>query len=153
MDYTLIMLASLGGFGILIHNLKNLNSLNRKSEGNLSLVQYLKLEVYSILLSISVVAVALIAQQEIRQLEIVGNYLGLAFVAIGYMAQSIVVSFAGKAEKFIKEKESQMSEAVKILDFETAALIRDEVYKLEEKLPAPIKRKGKPNPKRIYLDE
>ena len=99
------MLASLGGFGILIHNLKNLNSLNRKSEGNLSLVQYFKLEVYSILLSISVVAVALIAQQEIRQLEIVGNYLGLAFVAIGYMAQSIVVSFAGKAEKFIKEKE------------------------------------------------
>ena len=105
MDYTIIMLASLGGFGILIHNLKNLNSLNRKSEGNLSLVQYYKLEVYSILLSISVVAVALIAQQEIRQLEIVGNYLGLAFVAIGYMAQSIVVSFAGKAEKFIKEKE------------------------------------------------
>lgn len=105
MDYTIIMLASLGGFGILIHNLKNLNSLNRKSEGNLSLVQYFKLEVYSILLSISVVAVALIAQQEIRQLEIVGNYLGLAFVAIGYMAQSIVVSFAGKAEKFIKEKE------------------------------------------------
>lgn len=53
----------------------------------------------------------------------------------------------------IERKREQMERAVELLDFETAALIRDEVYKLEEKLPAPVKRKGKPNPKRIYLDE
>ena len=36
-------------------------------------------------------------------------------------------------EKFRKLKEQQMSEAVKILDFETAALIRDELLVFEEK--------------------
>lgn len=32
---------------------------------------------------------------------------------------------------FIKRKRAEMSEAVELLDFETAALIRDEIYKLE----------------------
>ena len=33
----------------------------------------------------------------------------------------------------MKMKEEQMEEAVKALDFETAALIRDELFKLQEK--------------------
>ncbi len=37
--------------------------------------------------------------------------------------------------KLIKARKDQMEEAVKELDFETAALLRDELYKLEEKLP------------------
>jgi protein-arginine kinase activator protein McsA len=53
----------------------------------------------------------------------------------------------------IERKREQMERAVELLDFETAALIRDEVYKLEEKLPEPKKRKGKSNPRRVYLDE
>lgn len=105
MDYTTFILAGLGALGILIHNLKNLNTLNRKSTGHLQLGEYLKLEIYSILLSICVVVVALIAQQEIKQLEAVGKWLGLSFVAIGYMAQSIVVTYLGKAEDFINKKE------------------------------------------------
>ncbi len=56
-------------------------------------------------------------------------------------------------KKLIAEKRESMENAVSVLDFETAALIRDEVYKLEEKLPVPKKRKGKPNPRRVYLDE
>jgi protein-arginine kinase activator protein McsA len=32
--------------------------------------------------------------------------------------------------KLIKAKESQMEEAVKVLDFETAAIIRDEIAEL-----------------------
>ena len=74
MNYTLITLALLGLFGIFIHNLKNLNALNKKSDGELNLGKYLKLEIYAILLSICVVAVALIAQQEIKQLEAVGKW-------------------------------------------------------------------------------
>ncbi|HEY4486136.1 MAG TPA: excinuclease ABC subunit UvrB [Candidatus Paceibacterota bacterium] len=35
--------------------------------------------------------------------------------------------------KLIKEKERQMSEAVKVLDFETAAILRDEIRALESK--------------------
>lgn len=53
----------------------------------------------------------------------------------------------------IAEKREQMERAVELLDFETAALVRDEIYKLEEKLPVPKKRRSKPNPRRVYLDE
>ncbi|MAZ40886.1 excinuclease ABC subunit B [bacterium] len=35
-------------------------------------------------------------------------------------------------DKVIKEKEKQMNEAVKVLDFETAALLRDEIKELEK---------------------
>ena len=56
-------------------------------------------------------------------------------------------------KKLIQERRDAMEEAVQLLDFETAALVRDEIYKLEEKLPEAPKRKGKPNPKRVYLDE
>lgn len=52
----------------------------------------------------------------------------------------------------IKDKRSQMEEAVKELDFETAAILRDEIAKLEEKLPAPKKPARKVRPKMKYLD-
>jgi excinuclease ABC subunit B len=39
--------------------------------------------------------------------------------------------FKKKPRTFIKEKERQMAEAVKILDFETAALLRDEIKELK----------------------
>ncbi|HEX8947299.1 MAG TPA: helicase-related protein, partial [Candidatus Paceibacterota bacterium] len=42
-------------------------------------------------------------------------------------------------KKFIKEKRTQMAEAVAALDFETAAIIRDEIYALEGK-ESPKKR-------------
>ncbi len=35
-------------------------------------------------------------------------------------------------KKVLKEKRQQMEEAVKVLDFETAAIIRDEIYELEK---------------------
>ena len=54
-----------------------------------------------------VVTVCLIVRTEVKQLESVGNWLGLAFVAIGYMAQSMVVSFSSKAQTFIDNKNGQ----------------------------------------------
>jgi hypothetical protein len=101
MTYTVLTLALLGLFGILIHNLMKLNSLNRKYDGHLNFGRYLALERFSILISVCVVAVALLVRSEIKELEIAGNYLGFAFVAIGYMAQSIVTAFGSKAEKMI----------------------------------------------------
>ncbi|MCL9972335.1 MAG: excinuclease ABC subunit UvrB [Candidatus Pacebacteria bacterium] len=56
----------------------------------------------------------------------------------------------------IADKREQMERAVESLDFETAALIRDEIYKLEAKLPEPKKRRKKPfgaKDNRVYLDE
>lgn len=40
-------------------------------------------------------------------------------------------------KKFIKEKMKRMTEAVKVLDFETAAILRDEIKELEKMLPQP----------------
>ncbi|HRH26355.1 MAG TPA: excinuclease ABC subunit UvrB [Candidatus Paceibacterota bacterium] len=42
--------------------------------------------------------------------------------------------FSSDPEKLIKEKTSQMNDAVKMLDFETAAILRDEIYALETRL-------------------
>ena len=42
-----------------------------------------------------------------------------------------MVLFQKNPEKFIKSKEKQMNEAVKMLDFETAAILRDEIKELE----------------------
>jgi len=44
-------------------------------------------------------------------------------------------------KKLIQERRDAMEDAVSVLDFETAALIRDEIYRLEEKLPDAPKRK------------
>ncbi len=51
-------------------------------------------------------------------------------------------------KKFIKEKRTQMAEAVAQLDFETAALIRDEIYTLEEAAPAAHATKTTHRPRR-----
>ncbi len=42
-------------------------------------------------------------------------------------------TFGGNVGKMLKEKKKQMEEAVKILDFETAAIIRDEISVLENR--------------------
>ena len=107
MNYTPLILGVLGLFGILIHNLVKLNSINRKAKGNLNFGEYLKIEMFSIMISVCVVIVALIAQQEIKQLQAVSQYLGLSFVAIGYMAQSLVIQFIGKAQKLIDLSDSE----------------------------------------------
>ena len=46
-------------------------------------------------------------------------------------------------KKLYRMKEEAMAEAVQALDFETAALIRDELFKLEEKMGVPGRKKTK----------
>ncbi len=53
--------------------------------------------------------------------------------AIGELLMLDNKAFEKDPKKFIKEKEKQMDEAVKELDFETAALLRDEIKELIEK--------------------
>ena len=53
------------------------------------------------------------------------------------------VEFNKDPRKLIKEKQNQMEEAVKILDFETAAILRDEVAALEARLVNKAKREKK----------
>ena len=101
MNYTNVVLFGLGILGVLLHNLIELNKLNRAHSGNIKIMEYLKIERFTIYISIIVVFVALLVKQEITQLEQVGKWLGVAFVAIGYMGQSLLIFTMGKASKVI----------------------------------------------------
>lgn len=56
--------------------------------------------------------------------------------------------FSENPEKLIRLKEKEMQAAVKLLDFETAAILRDEIRTLEESLGG--KRPGKKKQKKVY---
>jgi excinuclease ABC subunit B len=53
------------------------------------------------------------------------------------------IAYRDDPEAFIKQKREEMADAVERLDFETAALIRDEIYKLEGTGPKKPARKKK----------
>lgn len=105
MNYTNITLFLLGLIGVVLHNLVELNKLNRSSKGRLQLKAYLKIESYSIAISILLLFVALLIKHEITQLEAAGKWLGLAFMTIGYMGQSLLIFAMGKANKVIDKDE------------------------------------------------
>jgi hypothetical protein len=102
MEYTPLVLGFLGIGGILLHNLMKMDEINKKKKGKFALSEYLAIERFSIILSVILVAVCVTVSQEVKQLEAVGKWLGLAFVAIGYMSQSIILKFSSKAEEKLK---------------------------------------------------
>ena len=100
-NYTQATLLAFGIAGILLHNLIKMDTLNKKDGVNFSFWKYLKMERFSILIALIIVAVAVVGSQEVRQLQLVGKWLGFGFLAIGYMGQSILVKYMGKASKAI----------------------------------------------------
>ncbi len=55
--------------------------------------------------------------------------------ALNQLMKAEEADFLDNPKKFLKQKIEEMEEAVKNLDFETAALLRDEIVLLQEKLP------------------
>jgi len=53
---------------------------------------------------------------------------------VGQLLEIDRKNFEKNPKKLIRQKEIQMEQAVKILDFETAAILRDEIYELEKML-------------------
>lgn len=109
MNYTPVFLFLFGLLGVFLHNLVQMNKINKAADGNINIVKYFKVEVFSILISIVVVVVCVMASQEIKQLEQIGKWLGLGFVSIGYMGQSLLIAWMGKASNVAgtdKEKQS-----------------------------------------------
>ncbi len=80
MGSTPLILCAMGVLGVLLQSLVKMDSLNRQSNGNFKLMPYLKLERFSIIISLIVVLCSTIASQEIKQLNVAGNYLALGFV-------------------------------------------------------------------------
>lgn len=105
--YTNLVLFGLGMLGILLHNLVELNKLNKSSNCTFNIKQYFKLEVFSILISIIVVIVCIFASTELKQIEIFGKWLGLGFMAIGYMGQSLLIFFMGKVNKIVNNENTK----------------------------------------------
>ncbi len=64
--------------------------------------------------------------------DIVGDIQKARTRAVGELADLDKAAYGGDVRKLIKDKRQQMHEAADNLDFETAALIRDEIQKLEE---------------------
>lgn len=73
--------------------------------------------------------------------------------AMALMVDLAIADNPKALKQLIKDKKTEMEEAVKVLDFETAALLRDEIIKLEEKLPEPKRPARKVRLKMKYLDE
>ncbi len=92
------MLFGLGVLGIVCHNLLAIIKL-KKAGKFYSYVKYLQAEIESILLSGFIVAAAVLCKQEVKSLDAAGAYLGLGFVAIGYMGQSIFITLMGRIQK------------------------------------------------------
>jgi tellurite resistance protein TehA-like permease len=106
MNYTSLSLMGLGLLGVMLHNLVKINEINKDpSKGTFNLASYWAKEWAAIMISVIVVFAADMAKSEIKQLEQVGNYLGLGFIALGYMAQSVLISFMGKASNIIGNKQ------------------------------------------------
>ena len=53
------------------------------------------------------------------------------------------VNYEKDPKKFVKEKEKQMNDAVKELDFETAAILRDEIAEISKRLNLDVSKKKK----------
>lgn len=102
MNYTSVVLVVLGLVGVILHNLVKINDINKDPQkSNFNIATYWSKEWASIAISCLVVGVAAYLKSEIKQLEQAGKWLGLGFVALGYMAQSVLVSFMGKASKVL----------------------------------------------------
>jgi hypothetical protein len=104
MNYTNLFLLSVLLLGIFAHNLVKIDSINRKTNGEFKLGPFLRLEWPSILLSVIIGIVCLMAKHEIKELEAAGKWLALSFFVIGYTAQSLLYKVMGKAEKIINDK-------------------------------------------------
>lgn len=105
MNYTFLILFVCGFAGVLLHNLVKIDEINKDpSKGNFSFKSYLKTEWASIAISLIVVSMATLLKKEIKQLELAGNWLGLAFIFLGYTSQSILITFMGRAKKIVDEK-------------------------------------------------
>ena len=79
--------------------------------------------------------------------DIVGDIERARTRAVTELTQLDVAAFGGDTVKLIAEKRRQMHAAADHLDFETAALIRDEIRKLEEGIKA-TKKKAKAGTKK-----
>lgn len=95
-QFTNLSLLALGCAGILLHSLRTIIQL--KKTKTFKVWEYFDAEWPSLLISFLIVIICIVCKTEITALDAVSDKLGLGFVAIGYMGQSLLVATIGKAE-------------------------------------------------------
>lgn len=99
MNYSNLMLFGLGILGIILHSLIELKKLKV-----INISDYFKTEWTTMVISLIVISICIVCKSEIKVLDIANDYLGLGFVTIGYMGQSIIIAFLGTIQKKIDAK-------------------------------------------------
>lgn len=109
MNYSQLTLIGLGLFGVLMHCFVELHKINKRTNGKAKIKEYINLEIYSILISISMAVASSFIGAEIQiALEKIGWewLLGASFIAIGYMGQSLLILVMGRAANKIGSDDS-----------------------------------------------
>lgn len=104
-QFTLIMI---GLAGVLLHCLGQLRKINKATNGKAKIGEYLRLEIFSILISVIIVFLCSLIGPELHiVLEKLGYgwASGIAFAMIGYTGESVIVIFMGKAQAAIGIKD------------------------------------------------
>jgi len=105
MAYKDLSLILLGVAGILLHSLVKISQLKKEGK-SFNRRKYFENEWPTMCISLLMVVIANYCKHEVKKLDIAGNYLGLGFVALGYMGQSILITFIGTAQKKIGIKDT-----------------------------------------------
>lgn len=105
MELTTLNLFALGIAGILIHVLVDVNKINHSPDKNVTYKDYFKIEWAAICMAVILVGISVVVKSEIAELENAGNWLGIGFAGIGFMANSVITGFQNKAQKFIDATE------------------------------------------------
>lgn len=98
MQYNDITLLLLNILGVLLHALVKINELKKRKQ-RFSVMSFVLAEWASMGISVIIGIVAIVCKKEIKQLDAAGNWLGLGFVTLGYMGQSLLYAFMGKARE------------------------------------------------------
>ena len=110
MTYTPLILFGLGLFGVLVHNLKKLNEINRKNKGTVNYTEYFAIEKFSILISICFIGFLVVIKSEVSAVEYINKWIGTCFALAGFSAQSIILSATSAFEVFTKNKTKNFNE-------------------------------------------
>ena len=103
--YSFFGLLGLALSGILLHNVIDIYNINKDpAKGNFSLKSYWKTEWATILISLMISILACFLRAELAKVPYVKDYVGFAYVAIGYLGQVFFIALMGKAKKVIDDK-------------------------------------------------
>ena len=100
MNITNLTLFGFGILGVLLHNLVEINKLNKDpNKQNFTISSYLKTEWAAISISVLLVCGMILGKTYVEKLEQLKEWLGVVVFTAGYMGQSLLIAIMGKAQK------------------------------------------------------